>query len=105
MEGIEKVSIGGKTPLSSALYNLILLARRERLRDRSLRIRAFLITDGKANVPLYGDIKDEIIRLGREIRRSNIELTIYDTRTSEIDPGISYIPLLSEAAGAKVYKV
>lgn len=105
IERVEEVPTGGRTPLSSALYNLLLLTRRERMKERSLRVRAFLITDGKANVPLFGDIRDEVVKLGEEIRRNGIELNIYDTRAGGVDPGISYIPILSEAANAKIYKV
>jgi magnesium chelatase subunit D len=101
---IENVSTGGRTPLSSALYNLILLASRERLKDRSVRVRAFLITDGKANVPMFGkNVKKEIIEIAKILKKSSIELNVYDTRVG-IDLGVSYIPILEEFADAKVYR-
>ncbi|AEC51455.1 Magnesium chelatase, ChlI subunit [Pyrococcus sp. NA2] len=106
LEKIESVPTGGRTPLSSALYNLLLLAERERRKDRALKVRAFLITDGKANVPLFGKrIKDEIIELAKALRRKGIELNIYDPGGRGINPGISYIPVLREVANAKVYKM
>ncbi|MBO8174712.1 MAG: VWA domain-containing protein [Thermococcus sp.] len=105
VEMIENVPTGGRTPLSSALYNLLLLAERERRKDKSLKVRAFLITDGKANVSLFGKrIKDEIIELAKALRKKGIELNIYDTRGRGINPGISYVPLLKEVANAKVYR-
>jgi len=105
VEMIENVPTGGRTPLSSALYNLLLLAERERRKDKSLKVRAFLITDGKANVSLFGKrIKDEIIELAKALRKKGIELNIYDTRGRGINPGISYVPVLKEAANAKVYR-
>ncbi|NJE25557.1 VWA domain-containing protein [Thermococcus sp. MV5] len=104
-EKIENVPTGGRTPLSSALYNLLLLANRERMKDKSIKVRAFLITDGKANVPLFGSrIKDEIIELAKALRRKGIELNIYDTNDKGINPGISYVPVLKEVANAKVYR-
>ncbi|ALM76522.1 VWA domain-containing protein [Thermococcus barophilus] len=105
LDAIENVPTGGRTPLSSALYNLLLLAERERRKDKSLKVRAFLITDGKANVPLFGKrIKDEIIELAKALRKKGIELNIYDTRGGGINPGISYVSLLKEVAKAKVYR-
>ncbi|MBC7096009.1 VWA domain-containing protein [Thermococcus sp.] len=105
LEKIESVPTGGRTPLSSALYNLLLLANRERIKDRSVKVRAFLITDGKANVPLFGKrIKEEITELAKALKRK-IELNIYDTNGKGITPRISYIPLIKQVSGAKVYKV
>ncbi|AEK73076.1 magnesium chelatase [Thermococcus sp. 4557] len=106
LEKIESVPTGGRTPLSSALYNLLLLANRERMKDRSVKVRAFLITDGKANVPLFGRrIKEEITELARALKKREIELTVYDTRGRGISPGLSYVPILERVAGAKVHKV
>jgi len=106
LEKIEGIPTGGRTPLSSALYNLLLLADRERIKDRSVRVRAFLITDGKANVSLFGKrIKEEIIELAKALRKKGIELSIYDTGSGGINPGISYVPLLKKVANAKVYRV
>ena len=76
------------------------------MKDKSVKVRAFLITDGKANVPLSGKrIKDEIIELAKALRKKGIELNIYDTNGRGINPGISYISLIKQVAGAKVYKV
>ncbi|WP_456394474.1 ATP-binding protein [Thermococcus sp.] len=106
LERIESVPTGGRTPLSSALYNLLLLANRERMKDKSLKVRAFLITDGRANVPLSGKrIKDEIAELAKALRKKDIELSIYDTRGGGISPGVSYLHLLEKAANAKVYRM
>jgi len=105
IESIENVPTGGKTPLSSALYNLLLLAKREKMKEKTLKVRAFLITDGKANVPLLGKrIKDEIIELARMIKKCNIELNIYDTRFVG-DIGLSFIPILKDVANARVYRI
>lgn len=106
LEKIESVPTGGRTPLSSALYNLLLLANRERMKDKSVKVRAFIITDGKANVPLFGKrIKEEITELAKALKKREIELTVYDTRGRGINPGLSYVPILKLVAGARVHKV
>ncbi|WP_457548592.1 VWA domain-containing protein [Archaeoglobus sp.] len=105
IESIENVPTGSRTPLSSALYNLLLLAKRERIKEKTLKVRAFLITDGKANVPLLGKrIKDEIIELASRLKKCDIELNVYDMRFAG-DIGLSFIPILKDVANARVYKV
>jgi len=104
-ERIERVPTGGRTPLSSALYNLLLLARRERLKDPAVRVRAFLVTDGKANVSLFGGrIRDEIAELATALKKLGIDLTVYETTGRGINPGLSYVPLLKRLAGARVHE-
>ena len=106
LESIEEVPTGGRTPLGSALYNLLQISERERKKEKSLQVRAFLITDGKANVPLFGRrIRDEIAELAEKLRRNGIQLVVYDTRGPGISPGLSYIPLLERLASAKVLRV
>jgi len=105
-EKIESVPTGGRTPLSSALYNLLLLADRERMKDKSVKVRAFLITDGKANVPLFGKkIGEEIVELAKALKKRDIELNIYDTSGKGIKPRISCVPVLKEVANAKVHRI
>jgi len=106
IEEIDEVPTGGRTPLSSALHNLLLLAERERMKNRFLRVRAFLITDGKANVPLWGKrVKEEIVSLAKLLKKKDVELTVYDTTTRGINPGLSYVPLLESIAGARIHRI
>lgn len=106
LEAVKDVPTGGRTPLSSALYNLLLLIKREKMRDKALKVRAFLITDGKANVPLYNkSIKEELIELGSVLNGLGVGFYIYDTRPTGINLGISYIQLLKEILNAHVFKI
>ncbi len=104
---LENVPTGGRTPLSSALQALLDLSRHARAKCKNLKVKAVLISDGKANVSLGGgSVKEELVKLAAEVKRSGIELTVYDTRPSGvIDPAPSYIDLLKEAAGAHVFGV
>ncbi|ADP76963.1 magnesium chelatase ChlI subunit [Methanothermus fervidus DSM 2088] len=105
VDEIERAPTGGRTPLSSALQQLISLSKREKMKEESLKVKAFMITDGRANVPLTDDIEKEMVNLAKNIKKEGIELYIYDTSVSGIYLGVSCIPILKEICNAKVQKV
>ncbi len=95
---------GGRTPLPAALNKIIEEARKFKAKYRDAIVKVVLITDGKANKPLYRSVEEDLILLSKSIARERIELEIYDARINGIDPSKSYIDLLVEHAGARVYK-
>jgi len=105
LEILKNVPTGGKTPLTAGLKKVIETAKIFRTKYPSAYVKAILITDGKANKPLYMNIEDEIKYYSSQIRRENIDLIIYDTRPGLIDPSISYIDKISYIADAKVYRL
>jgi len=105
VELLSKLPTGGKTPLSAGLKKIIETAKVFRTKYRNSRITAILITDGKANKPLYTDIDEEISLYSKLISKENIDLIIYDTRPRGIDPSISYIDKIALITNAKVYKI
>jgi magnesium chelatase subunit D len=103
---LEEVKTGGRTPLSSALYDLLIMARTFKEKHRNAVVTGVLITDGKANVPLRGDVREEIEGLCRALKRMNVKLEIYDTRPrGVIDPAPSYIDLVAMLINAEVHKI
>ncbi len=107
LSALERTPTGGRTPLSAALRALLEISERARAKYKYLRVRAVLISDGKANVPLGGrSLREEIERLAAEVKRRGIELVVYDTRPRGVlDPAPSYIGILGEIAGAHVHRV
>ncbi len=107
MKVLEGLPTGGRTPLSSALQTLLQLTKTARMKLPDLHVEAILISDGKANVPLTSKgLAEELKELSTQLKREHISMVIYDTRPrSIIDPSPSYISLLEEAAGARVYRV
>jgi len=68
-------------------------------------VKAILITDGKANVPLSGNVEEDLRALAAALAKNGVELEIYDTRPPvafELAP--SYISLIAELSGATVYR-
>ena len=92
--------------MSSALYKLFLLSEKEKRINKALKVKAFLITDGRANVSLFGrKIRDELIELSKSLNKIGVDLTIYEPKNFGIILSISYTPLIAKFANAKIYRV
>ncbi|HID43945.1 MAG TPA: VWA domain-containing protein, partial [Archaeoglobaceae archaeon] len=104
IEALQSVKTGGRTPLSSALQTLLMLARSFRVKNKNSVVKCFLISDGKANTPVGKSIKEEIQSFASTIKKNKIKFEIYDTRKA-IDPSPSYIDMLSELLDAPVYRI
>ncbi|RLG19190.1 magnesium chelatase [Nanoarchaeota archaeon] len=105
LEAIDSLPTGGRTPLASALSDLLLLAKRFKAKYRRCMVKAFLITDGKANVSMTGRLKEEIEKLALAIKESKVDLDIFDTRVDRVfDPSPPYLDLVAQLAGASVHK-
>lgn len=103
LDALKSVGVGGKTPLTSALQSLLMVAKRFRLKNKDAVVRAILITDGKANVTLYSkSIKEDIKIMASALKKNNIKVDIFDTSS---DFSISYIPYLATLLDAKVHKI
>ncbi|WP_243675288.1 VWA domain-containing protein [Vulcanisaeta distributa] len=93
----ELSSGGGATPMPAALVYAVNLIKRLNLKLKG-DYWAYLITDGKANVPLMGDVREEVERFMGELSRL-AKVVIYDTRPQLIyDPSISHMDVLSRYA-------
>jgi len=97
---IEHIPTGGKTPLPSALLKLISLANS----IKNAKVKGILITDGKANVPAFGNVEEDLIQICSLMAKRGVRLEIYDTRTKIFDPSPSYIELISEITNAKIHR-
>ncbi len=70
------IPVGGKTPLSAGLIKALDVLKSEK---RKKRIPVLvIITDGRANVALEGDIKTEILRVAESIRKEGIFTVVID---------------------------
>ncbi len=106
MDTISKIRSGKRTPLSLALKRVIDTARAFSLKHRFSEVIVYLITDGKANVGLAGtDIASELKALLREFKRLGLKTVIIDPRGNSLDPGISYLDLISQITGAPILRV
>lgn len=93
---------GGRTPLPHALLTTLNLIESEARKCRSpslLRPFVVLITDGKANVPLSGDIKREILDLSEKLKDAGACIAVIDVSEDPFTP--NFIVDIVKSAGAK----
>jgi magnesium chelatase subunit D len=98
VEVLSALPHGGSTPLSAALKFAIDFISRSKQKLRG-DYWVYLITDGRANVPLYGDIRREVAELAAELSKS-AKLVVFDASPGSFHPGISYIDVLAQYAYA-----
>jgi magnesium chelatase subunit D len=101
---LEKLPVGGTTPLAHALAESYRLARRQQRRQPRQPMWMVLLTDGRANVPLHGgDPWLDALCQGRALAASGVHCLVVDTeagwprfrRAAELARvmGASYVPL------------
>jgi magnesium chelatase subunit D len=84
---LNELPIGGRTPLSAGLakgYEILLVQMR---REPNLRPLAVLITDGKSNVPLGGEMSpmEEVLRVAERLGRdARVHWIVVDTEEAGI---------------------
>lgn len=81
---VDQVTLGGTTPLAAGMLRALEIVERERRRDASVYPLLVLITDGQANVNLFGQYQgnspfDDALRLARGIREEHIPAIVVDT--------------------------
>ncbi len=93
---LEGLSSGGSTPLSHALKYTIEFIDRNKKKLKGDYV-VYLISDGKANVSLYGNIQAELELLLRELRK-RARLIFVPIKRGAFEPGITYADLISRYA-------
>nr|WP_245521970.1 ATP-binding protein [Pyrobaculum neutrophilum] len=105
LAALSAVPTGGRTPLPHALETLYRIAKSFRAKYRDAKVVGVLITDGKANVPLYRNVTEDLERLSHLLKKAGVELEIYATRGRGFDPAPTYIDLIASITSAKVVEV
>jgi magnesium chelatase subunit D len=86
---LERLSIGGTTPLTHGLMTALKLIKTERLRDPQVYPLLVLISDGRGNISLYGEEPLlEAQRIAAQIKADGIRAMVIDsTRDFGHQPG------------------
>jgi magnesium chelatase subunit D len=103
-KALAKLPTGGETPLPHALFTALNLVKSEkRACSNTIKPIVALITDGKANVSLGGNIREEITDICIEMKENNVNMAVIDVSEDPFTP--NYINDIIEAANAKHIKI
>jgi len=101
---LKDLPTGGRTPLAHGLAAALELAHQIRQRDADTALKAFLISDGKANVPYaqaggtHATPFDEAVAFARQLTLARVQLVVLDTEDDFLSLGLAQ--KLANAAGA-----
>lgn len=89
--GIERLPVGGRTPLASGLDLGIRLLMQEKRKNPETLPVMLIFSDGHPNVSAYGgDPLDEAFFFAGEVRRQGIEAILVDTEFNPMSVGYGY---------------
>lgn len=81
-KSLQKIKTGGKTPLALGLEKAYLLLQAEKIRNKDCLQYLIIISDGKANVPLYTDNpQEDVYKVSEKINIAGIKTMVLDTES------------------------
>ena len=86
---MDQLPTGGKTPLAAGILQANELLRAERIRTPDALQYLILISDGKANIPLFGDPFEDAVFMAEQVRSSGVGAMVLDTENSYIRFGFA----------------
>jgi magnesium chelatase subunit D len=101
---LQQLPTGGRTPLAAGLYQAWQLLKARRLKDPEMLPMLVLVTDGRANKPLWTeDAVEDALQTARMIRQDHICSVVVDTEKDFISLHIAR--QIADAMDAAYYKV
>jgi len=79
---LQRLPLGGATPLADGLSQALQLIRSERRRQAQLQPLLVLVSDGEANIPLVpgAEVLPELVGLARQIRQERVDALVIDSQ-------------------------
>ena len=105
---LEDLPTGGKTPLAAGLVKGMEVLQQERRKNGEVIPMMVVISDGRANVPLAGDVRREILEIAEDIRSQGIRAVVIDTEEtgdSFLEFRLGYCRTLAEHAAGSYYPI
>ncbi|MGB4477599.1 MAG: putative cobaltochelatase [Candidatus Methanoculleus thermohydrogenotrophicum] len=105
---LEDLPTGGKTPLAAGLVKGMEVLQREQRKNGEVIPMMVVISDGRANVPLAGDVRREILEIAEDIRSQGIRAVVIDTEEtgdSFLEFRLGYCRTLAEHAAGSYYPI
>ncbi|RLE56671.1 MAG: magnesium chelatase [Thermoprotei archaeon] len=105
LELLREIEVGGSTPLFHGLLEAYNVAKLYRLRYPLSRVHIYLVSDGKVNVLLTGDLDQDIRTIATLLEKLQCKLTIFEVRGEySLNIGMSVIEKLAEMTNGE-YRV
>ena len=103
-KALENIPVGGKTPLSSGLYNTLEVIEQEHRRNPEVRSLTILLTDGAGNVSM-GDLppQQEAMQLARTFKERQYRSVVINTEHEAFDRGLAQA--LGDAMDAETFSL
>ena len=105
---LEDLPTGGKTPLGAGLMKGMEVLQQERRKNGEVIPMMVVISDGRANVPISGDVRHEVLGIAEEIRSQGIRTVVIDTEEtgdSLLEFRLGYCRMVAEHAGGGYYPI
>jgi len=99
---LKEIPTGGTTPLVTGLSKALSIALEEKRKNTGYIPLIILISDARGNVFFKDPIKD-VINIGKEITRNNIDMLVIDTEATDVKIGIN--KKLAEKSNALYYHI
>jgi magnesium chelatase subunit D len=103
---LEDLPTGGRTPLSSGLLKAAQVLLNEKRRCPEMVPFLFLISDGRANVGVNGNIREELGSIAGYIGDAGLKLVVIDTENSTMSGlkiRLGYCRMIAEMADGHYY--
>ncbi len=105
---LEEIPTGGKTPLPTALALAANVFRRETRKNVGTIPMVVLLSDGRGNVSLSGDIRRDIERLATGLGDQGIHTVVLDTESTDssyLRMHLGYCREIAERSGGRYYPI
>src|SRR2546426_4325091 len=103
---LERLNIGGTTPLTHGLITALKLIKTERLRDPAVYPLLVLISDGRGNISLFGEEPlVEAQRAASQIRTEGIRAMVIDSTRDHRQRGREGVGRVASLYGAYAFNV
>lgn len=105
---LKELPTGGKTPLAAGLVQGMEILLQERRKNGEVIPMMVVVSDGRANVSLSGDVRREVLDIAEEIRSQGIRMVVIDTEetgNSFVQFQLGYCRPLAEHAGGGYYPI
>ena len=100
---LRKLPTAGKTPLSDGLYQGLQVLKTQLWKNRNIIPIMVLVSDGRGNVPMVNNVKQEAVAIAHEIKKRGIYLVVIDYDDGFLKLG--YNQEIAEAGDGKYYRL